>query len=97
MTRYVWKEGAGWLDKATGEKMAVPEGPPAQPRIAPTMPAYQSPIDGRWITTRHERQEDMKRNNCVEAGDPGLSPTGGKVKSERMAKKYGLKVSEEYR
>jgi len=38
-------------------------------RIMPTaihadLPAYQSPIDGRWIEGRAARQEDLKRNNC---------------------------------
>lgn len=40
-------------------------------RICPTMiavdiPAYQSPIDGRWINSRAQRTEDLKRNGCVE-------------------------------
>ncbi|OGT54252.1 MAG: hypothetical protein A3E01_00245 [Gammaproteobacteria bacterium RIFCSPHIGHO2_12_FULL_63_22] len=46
-------------------------GKAAQRRICPTMiavdiPAYQSPIDGRWINSRAQRQEDLKRNGCVE-------------------------------
>lgn len=26
---------------------------------------YQSPVDGRAITTKHAREEDLARNNCV--------------------------------
>jgi hypothetical protein len=32
---------------------------------------YDSPIDGRPITTKWARQEDLKRNGCVEY-DPGI-------------------------
>ena len=32
---------------------------------------YESPIDGRIITSRKARQEDMKRSGCVEY-DPGV-------------------------
>ena len=28
------------------------------------IPAYQSPITGRWINSRRERIEDLKRNDC---------------------------------
>lgn len=28
------------------------------------IPAYQSPISGRWINSRRERNEDLKRNDC---------------------------------
>lgn len=41
------------------------------PFVRPEIPAYQSPIDGRWIDSRAQRQEDLKRNNCVEV-EPGM-------------------------
>jgi hypothetical protein len=28
------------------------------------IPAYQSPVTGRWINSRYERSEDLKRNGC---------------------------------
>ena len=28
------------------------------------IPAYQSPVTGRWINSRVERNEDLKRNGC---------------------------------
>lgn len=41
------------------------------PFVRPEIPAYQSPIDGRWINSRAQRAEDLKRNNCIEA-EPGM-------------------------
>lgn len=32
---------------------------------------YDSPIDGRAITNKHARQEDLRRNECVEY-EPGM-------------------------
>ncbi|KTR05173.1 hypothetical protein NS365_13350 [Aureimonas ureilytica] len=93
--RYVWRDGC-FRDRATGEPMTVPDGPLAIPQMTPVMPEYTSPIDGRTITTRHERREDLKRNNCVEAGD-FKSPTGGKIRNKAFAAKRGLQVSEEFR
>jgi hypothetical protein len=95
--RYVWRDGH-FRDRATGEPMGFdPSAPIAVPMVTPTMPEYASPIDGRIISTRHERREDMKRNNCVGAGDAGLSPTGGKFKNKAFCAKRGFQVSEEYR
>jgi hypothetical protein len=31
---------------------------------------YRSPIDGRLITSRAQRREDLLRNDCVEADPP---------------------------
>jgi len=28
------------------------------------IPAYQSPVTGRWINSRSQRAEDLKRNGC---------------------------------
>lgn len=93
--RYVWRDGR-FVSRSTGEPMEVRKGPLAVPMITPSMPEYTSPIDGRVISTRHDRREDLKRNNCVEAGDMP-SPTGGKIRNKAFAAKRGLKVSEEYR
>ena len=89
MPSYVWKNGT-FVDKATGEEMIVPDGPVAAPRIIPDTPAYRSPIDGRMIEGKAARREDLKRNNCVEAGDlPRLN--GGMAKNEAFAKKHNLR------
>lgn len=65
-------------------------------QIIKPMPEYRSPIDGRPITTKHERREDLKRNGCYEY-EPSLSPTKGKIRNKDFARKRGLQVSEEYR
>lgn len=93
--RFVWRNGA-FRDRATGEPMAIPTGPLCVPMLTPVMGEYTSPIDGRPISTRHDRREDLKRNNCVEAGDMP-SPTGGKIRNKAFAAKRGLTVSEDYR
>lgn len=97
MPRYVRRNGL-LVDRATGEPMLSAEErarPMPAPMIMSDIPAYASPIDGRMITSRSERREDLLRNNCVEAGDM-KSPTGGKIRNKAFAKKRGLKVSEEF-
>lgn len=42
---------------------------------------YQSPVDGRVITSRHQRLDDLARNNCVEY-------------DQEMKKDYQRRVSE---
>lgn len=94
--RYVWR--GGWVDRKTGAPMEKPyAGQVVAPIVMPDIPEYASPIDGRVITSRSERLEDLKRNNCVEAGDAGMSPTKGKIKNKAFAAKRGLTVSEEFR
>lgn len=34
------------------------------PAVQADLPAYQSPIDGRWIEGKRARTEDLKRNGC---------------------------------
>lgn len=36
------------------------------PMIQVDIPAYQSPIDGRCISSRAQRREDLARSGCVE-------------------------------
>jgi len=98
MPKFVNRNGQ-WVDKATGEPMLTEEqraAPVALPMFIPDIPAYESPIDGRLITSRSERREDLKRNNCIDARD-FPSATGGKIRNPKVAAKYGMKVSEEFR
>lgn len=87
------------VEKKTGTALAIPNGPLCAPTVIGDIPEYRSPIDGRMITSRSERREDLRRNNCVEAGDTALSLTKGKreFKNARFAKKHGLKLSESAR
>lgn len=98
MPRYVRRDGR-FVNAQTGEPMlsdAERNGPVSCPTVISDIPDYRSPIDGRLITSRSERRDDLKRNNCVEF-EPSMSPTKGKFRNEEFCKKRGLKVSEEFR
>lgn len=93
MARYVWKEGE-FRDRLTGEPMESPyAGQIVCPTIISDIPEYHSPIDGRLITSRSARRDDLKRNNCVEY-EPSLSPTKGKFRKEKYARLVGKKAEE---
>lgn len=53
-------------DPKLGKNVEVPlDGPPkARLHIIGDIPDYQSPIDGRVISGRKQRREDLKRNGC---------------------------------
>jgi hypothetical protein len=51
------------------------------------IPAYQSPASGKWITSRAERREDLKRTGCREwEGMESEKKEAAKVKAEIEAK-----------
>jgi hypothetical protein len=98
MTRFVKRDGR-WVSASTGEPLLTEEqrqAPLALPTIISDIPEYKSPIDGRVITSRSERRDDLKRNNCVEF-EPSMSPTKGKYRNKAFCDRRGLKVSEEFR
>lgn len=77
MPTYEYKCASGhWFDRYLRlSEYDTPQtcecGQPAQRQISAAMisvdiPAYQSPIDGRWINSRVQRREDLRRNGCVE-------------------------------
>lgn len=89
--------GGELVEKKTGVAISLPRGPLRAPMVVSDIPEYRSPIDGRMISGRADRREDLKRNNCVEAGDTAQSLSKGKrdvFRNARFAKKYGLKLSE---
>ena len=89
MTCYVWRDGK-FVNKETGVEMHVPAGPVAAPQVVSDTPAYASPITGQIIEGRAARREDLKKHDCIEAGDmPRLN--GGMAKSEKYAAKHGLR------
>lgn len=45
-------------------------------------PDYTSPIDGRLISGRKQRREDLRRNHCVEY-DPGMKDDAKRIKRDR--------------
>lgn len=84
----------GWVDR-DGNRMAVPDrGGLCAPQIIKPMPEYASPIDGRPITTRHERREDLKRNNCVEYEPTMIKNREPVLKNKRFAAKHGFATGE---
>jgi hypothetical protein len=88
MTIYRWKDG-GWRDKQSGAPMPLPEGRAlAAPIVQSDITEYRSPIDGRPITSRSERREDLKRNGCV-AAEPRPAHKRG-YRNPRFAVKRGL-------
>jgi hypothetical protein len=98
MTRYILRDGQR-VSASTGEPMLTEEqrkAPLALPTVISDIPEYQSPIDGRWITSRSERRDDLARNNCVPY-EESMSPTKGRIKNAAFAAKRGLKVSDEFR
>lgn len=36
----------------------------SSPMAVMDIPAYQSPVTGKWIDSRKQRNEDLKRNGC---------------------------------
>ncbi len=92
---YVWRDGK-LVEKRSGAVLKAPSSAPlAMPMVMRDTPEYCSPIDGRLISSRSERREDLKRNGCIE-WDASASPTRGKpeFKNPRFAKKWGLPLGE---
>jgi hypothetical protein len=60
-------------EAAWAAKVALDTGPRAQVPMAFVQKdiCYDSPVDGRPITNKHARIEDLARTNCVEY-DPGM-------------------------
>lgn len=101
MAIYVWdKELDTFVDKKTREPMIDPKSKAnwsneiatCAPMVVSDTPEYISPATGKLISGKKERREDLRKSGCVPWEPISNRPRG--VASERMAKKYGLKVSE---
>lgn len=75
----------------------------AAPIVMREISEYQSPIDGKPITSRSERNEDCKRNDAI-PWEPGIGSkagakdrTPGKYKNPKFAKKHNLPLHESAR
>jgi hypothetical protein len=51
------------------------------PMVQGDTPPYQSPIDGKEVSGRRARKEDLLRNNCVEY-EPGLKEAQMRAKAK---------------
>jgi hypothetical protein len=95
--RYFWK-GDGFYTR-DGQPMDKPfAGKVCMPSVVSDIPEYRSPIDGKVISSRSTRRDDLKRSGCVEY-EPSLSPLKGKkvFKNKHFAAKRGLEVDREYK
>ena len=73
----------------------------ATPMLMTSLKEYRSPIDGKLITSRHERNEDCKKNDAI-PWEPGIGTkagakdrTPGLYRNPKFAKKRGLPLSEQ--
>lgn len=100
MARYVFK-GGKFVDPATGEPMHVPDrGTLCTPSIVSDIEPYQSPVDGRYVSGRAAKRDDLKRHDCIDANDlPRSSKRApkGEFRNKRFAKKHNLKLAEDAR
>ncbi len=70
----------------------------ATPQVMRDIPEYRSPVDGKVISSRSTRRNDLKANGCVE-WEPGIGKgryqrTPGEVHNPKYAT-GGLKLSEQ--
>lgn len=80
MTTYVLRDG-----KLVPKDQAPPQsGVSLWSEIEP----YQSPASGKWITSRRERREDLKRTGCVPYERLPGAPEG--LTNTRFAHKHGM-------
>jgi hypothetical protein len=73
----------------------------ATPYVIGDIQDYLSPIDGKPITSRSHRREDLKANDCV-PWEPGMGTnksqqgrTPGLYRNPKFAAKRGLPLSEQ--
>ncbi len=68
------------------------------PMVIRDIEPYRSPIDGKEISSRSARREDLKKNDCV-PWEPGMGTvfkrTPGEYKNPKFALKRGLPLREE--
>jgi hypothetical protein len=98
MARYVWRNGVGFVEPASGEPMPIPERDGiCLPRIiTEEFVPFESPATGKLITSRAEHREDLAASGC-RVLEPDESPTKGRIRNRKFAEKRGLTVSDEYR
>lgn len=83
---YVWRNGQ-FVEKRSGDVLRTRSDRICMPYVMRDIAEYASPIDGRPITSRSHRREDLLRNGCIEV-EPRKKPRG--LKNSRFAKKRNL-------
>lgn len=92
-----WVDGEGFPLLNQSERARPPQAPMLMRDFDSTGREYRSPIDGKMITSRSERREDLIRNNCVEVDPPKTrvkDPHDPGFKNARFAKKRRLPLKE---
>ena len=91
---------APWPDNCRPER-TLARADFATPYVLGDIEDYQSPIDGKWITSRSHRREDLKANDCI-PWEPGIGTKAGakdrkpgQYRNPRFARKRGLKLRED--
>jgi hypothetical protein len=88
VTRYVFR-GGQFVDPSTNEPMPLPErNEIVMPMVRSDIEPYKSPIDGKMITSRSARREDLARSGCVPYEPIGNVPKG--ISNPKYAAKYGM-------
>lgn len=93
--RYVYRDGRmvdrDGMPMLSHNELAHDESQICAPQVMRDIPEYESPIDGRMITSRSWRRYDLESNNCHEV-DPPKKPAKGAqtrgLKNKRFAKKH---------
>jgi hypothetical protein len=90
MPVYVYcRETDRMIDRETGEPMVSGPFRPVTPMHIPDIAPYLSPVSGEYVSGRKAKAEDLRKHNCIDAAELP-SPTGGKIKSRRILRKYNL-------
>lgn len=100
MARYVFK-GGKFVDPATGDAMLVPKRDGlCVPSVISDIEPYQSPVDGRYVSGRAAKRDDLRRHGCIDANDLPRNPKRapkGQFRNKRFAAKHNLTLSEDAR
>ena len=82
MPSYKYVEGYGVIPSEEADRLRRLMYPRARsdlpcPTVRGDIEEYRSPIDGKLITSRSQRREDLKANGCIE-WEPGINQSASK-------------------
>ncbi len=75
MATYIWVNGQGWVPEdayyATKYAERTNRSDLPAPTVRSDIAEYRSPVDGKLITSRSQRRDDLRAHGCVE-WEPGI-------------------------
>lgn len=94
--RYYWTHDG--FKNRNGEPLVDKSAPyvPSMPMVIGDITPVANPVTGEMITSRSELRYQLDKHD-KRIQEPSESPTQGKIRNEKFAKKRGLQVSKEYR